>query len=67
MQPGTAEDGLESNAGGANSTLAAGAPKRGLQLLTSQAGGLSRSRRDRQDSASIWMRQTARPTVLEGF
>ena len=52
MQPGTAEDRLEPNAGGCNSTLPAGAPKRGLQLWTSQAGGLSWSRCERQNSAS---------------
>src|SRR6266511_3795156 len=55
MQPGASEDRLESNAGGSNSTLPAGAPKRGLQLWPSQAGGLSWSRRDCQDGAGIRM------------
>ena len=67
MQPGAAEDRLEPNAGGGNSTLSAGAPQRGLQLWTSQAGGLSWSRRDRQNSASIRMRQTTRTTALKSF
>jgi hypothetical protein len=67
MQPRPAEDRLEPNTGGRNPTLPAGSPQRSLQLWPSQAGGLSWSRRDRQDSASIRMRQTTGPTALEGF
>ena len=67
MQPGAAEDRLEPNAGGCNCALPAGSPQRSLQLWPSQAGGLSWSRRDRQNSASIRMRQTTGPAVLEGF
>ena len=63
----TAEDGLEPNAGGGDSTLPTGSPKRGLQLWTSQAGGLSWSRCDRQQRASIRMGQATRPAVLKGF
>src|SRR6266508_120322 len=67
MQPGAAEDGLEPNAGGCDSTLSTGSPQRSLQLWPSQAGSLSWSRRDRQNGASIRMRQTTGPAVLEGF
>src|SRR5258707_320463 len=67
MQPGAAEDRLEPNAGGGNSTLPTSAPKRGLQLWTSQAGGLSWSRRNCQDGAGIRMRQSTRPAALKSF
>jgi hypothetical protein len=67
MQPGATEDRLEPNAGGRNPALPAGAPKRGLQPWTSQASGLSWSRRDRQDSASIRMCQATRTAALKSF